>query len=101
MGQVAPIEVNGKKVKRLTKKQRDLFEFCLNYLSEHHHMPTLKTAAAHFGLQPNAIYEQMRWIERKGWIERSADSNRYRLAVAVIKIDGLEELKKALKKIAA
>ncbi len=62
---------------RLTRRQREIYDFLSDYIEDHGYAPTLEEIARHFGLSSLAtVHKHLRNLEQKGAIER--DWNRRR-----------------------
>ena len=59
--------------KRLTLRQREVFDFIEKYISEAGYSPTIAEIAEGFGLSGKAIYDHVNALIRKGMIERRED----------------------------
>lgn len=56
----------------ITDRQRRLLAFCDLFLTQNDQLPTAQAIADHFGWKsPNASYEAMASLERRGLIERN------------------------------
>ena len=62
------------KRKRLTLRQREVFDFIENYITEAGYAPTIAEIAEGFGLSGKAIYDHVNALIRKGMIERREDN---------------------------
>ena len=62
------------KRKRLTLRQREVFDFIENYIAEAGYAPTIAEIAEGFGLSGKAIYDHVNALIRKGMIERREDN---------------------------
>lgn len=57
----------------LTDKQAAVLAFMREFEAANDNMPTMQTIAAHFGwASPNAVNDHMRFLAKKGAIERNA-----------------------------
>ena len=59
--------------KRLTLRQREVFDFIENSIAEAGYSPTIAEIAEGFGLSGKAIYDHVNALVRKGMIERRED----------------------------
>ena len=60
--------------KRLTLRQREVFDFIEKYIAEAGYSPTIAEIAEGFGLSGKAIYDHVNALIRKGMIERREDN---------------------------
>ena len=60
--------------KRLTLRQREVFDFIEKYIAEAGYAPTIAEIAEGFGLSGKAIYDHVNALIRKGMIERREDN---------------------------
>ena len=68
------------RLKPLTRRQREIFDFLAAYGREHGYAPTFAEIAEHWGYQSLAtVHEHMTNLERKGWLDR-----RYNEARAIV-----------------
>ena len=59
--------------KRLTLRQREVFDFIEKFIAEAVYPPTIAEIAEGFGLSGKAIYDHVNALIRKGMLERRAD----------------------------
>ena len=59
--------------KRLTLRQREVFDFIEKFIAEVGYSPTISEIAEGFGLSGKAIYDHVNALIRKGMIERRED----------------------------
>ncbi|MBI5167822.1 MAG: repressor LexA [candidate division NC10 bacterium] len=62
--------------KGLTLRQKEVLEFIRGFIREHGYPPTVRDIGKHFGLQPRAVFDHLRALERKGYIERRSSGAR-------------------------
>ena len=60
--------------KRLTLRQREVFDFIEKFIAEVGYSPTISEIAEGFGLSGKAIYDHVNALIRKGMIERREDN---------------------------
>ena len=62
------------KHKRLTLRQREVFDFIEKFIAEVGYSPTIREIAKGFGLSDKAAYDHLNALIRKGMIERREDN---------------------------
>ena len=62
------------KRKRLTPRQREVFDFIEKFIAEVGYSPTISEIAKGFGLSDKAAYDHLNALIRKGMIERREDN---------------------------
>lgn len=61
----------------LSKKQREVLDFIVQYSDEHRMAPTLREIAEHFDYRTLAtVHEHLEILRRKGWIKREFNGSR-------------------------
>ena len=64
---------------RLTARQKQVFDYLVDYFKRNDQLPPAEAIRAHFGWAGhNAAVEHMQRLERKGYIERNETGNKYR-----------------------
>ena len=59
--------------KRLTRRQREVFDFIEKYISEVGYSPTIREIGKAFGFSEKAAFDYVAVLVRKGMLERRAD----------------------------
>ena len=77
-------------MKKLTKRQQEIYDYLLSELLTNHNVPRTTKVANHFRIKPNAAYEHLNAIMRRGHIENVSEisTHEYRLAGVNIVIEG-------------
>ena len=60
----------------LTKRQKAVLDFIIDYIQENQRPPTVREIAEEFGFTVKGAYDYLRVLERKGWIEREGNRSR-------------------------
>lgn len=60
----------------LTQKQQAVLEFIRRFLREQGLPPTVREIGEHFGLDPHAVHDHLKALERKGCLKRSSSKAR-------------------------
>ena len=59
-------------LKPLTDTQQKILSFICDFIEENSYSPTSKEIMTHCNFNsPNAAYEHLKWIEKKGYIKRT------------------------------
>lgn len=72
-------------MKRVTDKQKRIYEFIRSFLIENHSIPTMQEISTRFNFNsPNAAQEHVKALERKGYLTKhrkgSSKKHGYRIA---------------------
>lgn len=60
----------------LTKKQEELYNYIKQYIEKNKWAPSIKEMAKEFGVLPNAIFGQLKSLEKKKYIKRGRNMSR-------------------------
>lgn len=61
----------------LTKRQKETFDFIVEYVREHGYAPTLEEIGAHFGLSsPATVYKHVQQLVAKGYLRKTRHQGR-------------------------
>lgn len=63
-------------MKKLTDRQREVFNFLRDYYHEHGFIPSMREIADHFGFTPRSAMGHLEALEKKGFISREHDRPR-------------------------
>lgn len=55
--------------KRLTDRQREIFEYIARYIAEHQMPPVFREISGHFGFSEKAAFDHINTLTKKGYIE--------------------------------
>lgn len=60
----------------LTERQRAILEFIKDFVREQGLPPTVREIGEHFGLDPHAVHDHLKALERKGYLKRDSSKAR-------------------------
>ena len=73
-------------MRKLTDRQTEVYEYCLNYTLENHNFPTFKEIGKHFGFSsPNATTAHLKAISARGFIEKVEYGGKYKFSKIKLK----------------
>lgn len=58
-------------IKRLSNRQQQVLDFIITYITRYGYPPTLREIGSELGVtSTNSVYEHLRALEKKGYVER-------------------------------
>ena len=63
-------------LKKLTDRQREVFDFIIEFRWEHGFVPTIREISAHFKFNIKSAHDHLKALSRKGWIKRAGKGSR-------------------------
>jgi repressor LexA len=61
----------------LTARQQQILEWIKDFIRQHRMPPTVREIGAAFGIKSSSVFDQLKALERKGWITREPRKARF------------------------
>lgn len=68
--------MNNRKTANLSPRQREILDWIKEFIHDHGMPPTVREIGGAFGIKSSSVFDQLKALERKGFLERSGRSAR-------------------------
>jgi repressor LexA len=70
------LEATMAELKKLTNRQREVYDFIVEFRREHAYVPTIREISYHFKFNIKSAHDHLKALARKGWIRRAGKGSR-------------------------